>query len=139
MTYRQVEFYQESTGYVGFFLALLLTKIANERLKILTSLLFDLQTSTSALAKTTLWKVFGRKVGSVLKYSGNSLLDRHQNFFIWPTRRWEDWDQRWQTYPKKSWKNWRKFFCMELILQDFLIFISLVGIPHDIQNVDFIV
>ena len=77
-----VEFYQESTGHVGFFLALLLAEIVNERLKILTSLLFDLQTSTSALAKTTLWKVFGRKVWCVLKYSGNSLLDRHQNFFI---------------------------------------------------------
>ena len=40
-----VEFYQESTGYVGFFLALLLAKIANERLKILIFLLFDLKTS----------------------------------------------------------------------------------------------
>ena len=40
-----VEFYQDSTGHVRFFLALLLAKIANERLKILTSLLFDLQTS----------------------------------------------------------------------------------------------
>ena len=30
---------------LGFFLALLLAKIANERLKILTSLLFDLKTS----------------------------------------------------------------------------------------------
>ena len=40
-----VEFYQESTGHIGFFIALLLAEIANERLKILTSLLFDLQTS----------------------------------------------------------------------------------------------
>ena len=40
-----VEFDQESNGHVGFFLALLLAEIANERLKILTSLLFDLQTS----------------------------------------------------------------------------------------------
>ena len=37
--------YQESNGHVGFSLALLLAKIANKRLKILTSLLFDLQTS----------------------------------------------------------------------------------------------
>ena len=40
-----VEFYQESTGHIGFFIALLLAEIASERLKILTSLLFDLQTS----------------------------------------------------------------------------------------------
>ena len=40
-----VEFYQESNEHVVFFLALLLAKIANERLKILTSLLFDLKTS----------------------------------------------------------------------------------------------
>ena len=44
-----VEFYQESTGHgprhVTHLLALLLAKIANERLKIPTSLLFDLQTS----------------------------------------------------------------------------------------------
>ena len=33
----KVEFYQESTGHVRFFLALLLAEIANERLKILTS------------------------------------------------------------------------------------------------------
>ena len=32
-----VEFDQESNGHVGFFLALLLAEIANERLKILTS------------------------------------------------------------------------------------------------------
>ena len=40
-----VEFYQESTGHVRFFLALLLAVIANERLKILIFLLFDLKTS----------------------------------------------------------------------------------------------
>ena len=44
-----VEFDQESTGHgprhVTHLLALLLAEIANERLKILTSLLFDLQTS----------------------------------------------------------------------------------------------
>ena len=43
-----VEFYQESTGHIRFFLALLLAKIANERLKILVFLLFDLQTSVRA-------------------------------------------------------------------------------------------
>ena len=36
---------ESSTGHIGFFLVLLLAKIANERLKILTFLLFDLQTS----------------------------------------------------------------------------------------------
>ena len=41
----EVEFYQESTGHVRFFLALLLAVIANERLKILIFLLFDLKTS----------------------------------------------------------------------------------------------
>ena len=40
-----IEFYQESTGHDRFFLALLLAKIANERLKILTSLLVELKTS----------------------------------------------------------------------------------------------
>ena len=43
-----VEFYQESTGHVGFFLALLLAEIANERLKIPTSLLVELQISVRA-------------------------------------------------------------------------------------------
>ena len=38
-----VEFFQESTGHVGFFLALLW--LTNERPKILTFLLFNLQTS----------------------------------------------------------------------------------------------
>ena len=40
-----VDFYQESTRHVRFFLALLLAVIANERLKILIFLLFDLKTS----------------------------------------------------------------------------------------------
>ena len=40
-----VEFYQEATRHVRFFLALLLAEIANERLKILIFLLFDLKTS----------------------------------------------------------------------------------------------
>ena len=35
----------EFIEYVGFFLTILLAKIANERLKMLASLLFDLQTS----------------------------------------------------------------------------------------------
>ena len=42
-----VEFYQESTGHVRFFLALLLAVIANERLRIIIFLLFDLKTSGS--------------------------------------------------------------------------------------------
>ena len=40
-----VEFFHKSTGHVRFFLALLFAEIANERLKIPTSLLVDLQTS----------------------------------------------------------------------------------------------
>ena len=39
------EFYQESTGHVRFFLVLLFAGIADERLKILTFLVFDLETS----------------------------------------------------------------------------------------------
>ena len=35
---------------------------------------------SSFLAITTLWKGLGRKVGCVLKNSGNSLSDRPQNF-----------------------------------------------------------
>ena len=47
-----VEFYQECTGHVGFFLALLLAQIANGRLKILIFLICDLQTSVrNKLAK----------------------------------------------------------------------------------------
>ena len=34
------------------------------------------------LAITLLWKGLGRKEGCVLKNSGNSLSDRHQNFSI---------------------------------------------------------
>ena len=37
---------------------------------------------SSFLAITLLWKGLGRKVGCVLKNSGNSLSDRHQNFSI---------------------------------------------------------
>ena len=38
------------------------------------------------LAITLLWKGLGRKVGCVLKNSGNSLSDRHQNFSISPIK-----------------------------------------------------
>ena len=34
------------------------------------------------LAITQLWKGLGRRVGGVLKNSGNSLSDKHQNFSI---------------------------------------------------------
>ena len=43
------------------------------------------------LAITPLWKGLGRKVGCVLKNSGNSLSERQIFFLIWPTRRWENW------------------------------------------------
>ena len=42
---------ESSTGHVRVFLALLLEEIANERLKILTSFLFDLQTSKCERSK----------------------------------------------------------------------------------------
>ena len=57
------------------------------------------------LAITLLWKGLGRKVGCVLKNSGNSLSDRHQNFSIWPIRSWEIWVQSWQPFLKNSWKK----------------------------------
>ena len=43
------------------------------------------------LAITLLWKGSEIKVGGVLKNSGNSLSDKHQNFSIWPIRSWENW------------------------------------------------
>ena len=63
------------------------------------------------LVITTLWNELGRKVGYVSKNSWNSLSDRHQNFSIWPTRRWENWVKRWQPYLKNLEK-------MEKILMD---------------------
>ena len=58
------------------------------------------------LAITPLWKGVGRKVGGVLKTSGNSLCDRHKNFPNWPFRSWENWVQRWQLSLKNLEKNW---------------------------------
>ena len=58
------------------------------------------------LTITPLWKGVGRKVGGVLKTSGNSLCDRHKNFPNWPFRSWENWVQRWQLSLKNLEKNW---------------------------------
>ena len=58
---------------------------------------------------TPLWKWLGTKVGCVLKNSGNSLSDRHQNFSIWPIRSWEIWVQSWQPFLKNSWKKGLNF------------------------------
>ena len=52
---------------------------------------------------TPLWKWLGTKVGCVLKNSGNSLSDRHQNFSIWPIRSWEIWVRSWQPFLKNFW------------------------------------
>ena len=62
------------------------------------------------LAITPLWKGLEIKVGGVLKNSGYSLLDWHQNFSIWPIRSWENWVQRWQPYLNNLHKNGGIFF-----------------------------
>ena len=67
--------------------------------------------SSCILVITTLWNELGRKVGYVSKNSENCLFDRHQKCSIWPTRRWENWVERWQP----SLKNMEK---MEKILMD---------------------
>ena len=60
------------------------------------------------LAITPLWKGVGRKVRGVLKTSGNSPCDRHNNFQNLPFRSWENWVQRWQLNLKNLEKNWEK-------------------------------
>ena len=62
------------------------------------------------LAITPLWKGLGRKVGGVLKTSGDFLCGRHKNFPNWPFRSWENWVQRWQLKLKNIEKKLRKFF-----------------------------
>ena len=97
-------------------------------------------------AITPLWKGLEIKVGGVLKTSGNSLCDRHKNFPNWPFRSWEYWVQRWQLNLKNLEKNWENFVVLLQLFPfasiasfNFSLLFHLAGIPHDIQNVDFIV
>ena len=84
------------------------------------------------LAITPLWKGLEIKVGGA------------QKFRSWLFRSWENWVHKWQPYLKNLDKNGGNFFWIELnfcllIHYSFLLFIAWAGIPHDIQNVDFIV
>ena len=95
---------------------------------------------------TPLWKWLGTKVGCVLKNSGNSLSDRHQNFSIWPIRSWEIWVQSWQPFLKNSWKKgWNFAVLLQLFpfasiaSYNFSLSFAFAGIPPNIQNLDIIV
>ena len=98
------------------------------------------------LVITPLWKGLEIKVGGVLKTSGNSLCDRHNNFPNWPFRNCENWVQRWQLNQKNLDKNWENLVVLlqpfpfaSIASFNFSLSFHLAGIPHDIQNVDFIV